>query len=112
MKAIKNFGADWQSAMKFLERLENQLEANVFSYSACISVCARAKRWEKALFLLNRMEVQSHKPNIHCFSAAISACGKCGQWEKALQLLDEMQQRRLDPDVISFNATIGVSSSA
>ena len=106
MKAIKNFGADWQSAMNFLESLENQLEANVFSYSACISVCARAKRWEKALLLLSRMESHGHTPDIYSFNSAISACEKGEQWEKALQLLDEMQQRRLEPDVISFNAAI------
>lgn len=71
-----------------------------------LSACARAGRWERALGLLDDMQLKGLAPNMISYSAAISACSKGGCWERALQLLQEMRRAGHSPNVISYSAAI------
>ena len=61
---------------------QETLGANVYAYSAAISVCARARQWEKALELLVAMELEGVSPNAYSYAGVISACARGDQWTK------------------------------
>ncbi|OLP85584.1 Pentatricopeptide repeat-containing protein, chloroplastic [Symbiodinium microadriaticum] len=71
-----------------------------------ISACARARDWQLAMHLFDRMHDARVAANVYCHNATISACEKGGQWQLALHLLDSMHKAKLEADVISYNSTI------
>ncbi|CAM9656192.1 unnamed protein product [Choristocarpus tenellus] len=48
--------------------------ANVVTYSAALSSCARHAKWEEALGLLKEMKEEGIDPNDYSYSAAMWAC--------------------------------------
>ncbi|CAJ1375955.1 unnamed protein product [Effrenium voratum] len=80
--------------------------ANVFSWSATISACAKGSEWSKALGLFALMPEKRVAPNTVTYGAAISACAKGSRWEQAVAWLSETRRLRA-LDVLSYSATIG-----
>jgi pentatricopeptide repeat protein len=68
--------------------------------------------WERALELLNEMEVMGVKPSEVTFSVTITACGNGGQWQKALELLSIMRERKIPVNLYVYNAAITALSKA
>jgi pentatricopeptide repeat protein len=79
---------------------------DVISYNAAISGCARAREWQRAVALLERMEKRGIEPTVISYNTAISACAKGGQWRRAIKLLGKMEKRGLTPDAISYSSAI------
>ena len=51
-------------------------ERNVITYSALISACEKAGRWQLALNLLDEMQRDKVAPNTVTFNSLISACAQ------------------------------------
>jgi len=82
------------------------IEKNTFHYNSMISVCEKARDYNKALRLLDEMKEKKVSKNEVTFSSAISACEKCGQWRMALDLLDQMKKEGAGQTAIAYNAAI------
>jgi pentatricopeptide repeat domain-containing protein 1 len=48
----------------------------VITYSALISACEKAGRWETALELFGRMTAEGCAPNVITYNSLITACGQ------------------------------------
>ena len=75
-------------------------------YTAGISACARAKKWQLALHLFGGMPKGKVDPNVISYNAIISSCEKGQQWQLALHLFCGMPKAKVDPNVICYNASI------
>ena len=111
----------WQSALDILKQMEaaagqgtddagrSAPAPNEYVYGAAIGACAVSARWEEALRLLRRMELDGLSPNVFCCNGALSACDRAGQPEAALALLESMRGRlreRAAPSVVSYCTTL------
>ena len=98
------------------ETLKKQSDAfNVYSYSACMTVCGAEGQWEKALQLLN--ELINHPdpsvgPNIPCYGAAITACRHSKQWREALRVFEHAKASGLTPDENLYRSIMHACSAA
>ena len=73
--------------------------------------CARAVRWERSLYLMNRsVEKAFSAKSMKACSGVMAACGKATEWRKSLVLLNTclstLSSLRSVPDVILFNSAI------
>ncbi|CAK9118636.1 unnamed protein product, partial [Durusdinium trenchii] len=66
------------------------LGSGVVPYSAAVSACGWASKWQEAMSLLEEL-VCLWKPDVIAFCAAISACERAAQWTKVLELLKDMR---------------------
>ena len=81
----------WKQALTLLKDMPKaEVQPNVISFNAAISVCEKAGRWQEAVTLLEAMPQAKVQPNVISYSAAISACSKGGQWQEALMLFEAM----------------------
>ncbi|CAN0288778.1 unnamed protein product, partial [Ectocarpus sp. 12 AP-2014] len=78
--------ASWQKVAKLHAEARRRGKANVVTYSAAISACAKEKRWRDALALLAEMRRDGIEPNDYSFSAAMWACVNADEGKRALQL--------------------------
>ena len=84
----------------------SQIKLGLPEYTAGISACARAKKWQLALHLFGGMPKAKLDPTVISYNASISSCEKGQQWQLALHLFCAMPTAKVDPDVISYNASI------
>ncbi|CAM9162008.1 unnamed protein product [Discosporangium mesarthrocarpum] len=69
-------------------------KANVVTYSAALSACARRHKWKEALRLLQEMQKEGIEPNDYSYSAAMWACINAQEPQRALSLF---QKAAMDP---------------
>ena len=96
----------WQQAL----RLCSGHLSNAVTYTAAISACRQGGKWEVALSLLRRMQVQSLSPGTVTVTAAITCCEASQQWQQALGFLSLMLRRLLEADAIAYRCTIASCS--
>ena len=102
----------WDLALDLLGEMKFQkFFANVVSYSAAASACAKAGKWSQALALL-REAVKTVTPNVILYSAVIFACEKAAKWQHALELWHELEVADLQPDVVIYTSLLGVCARA
>ena len=87
------------------------------NYSALISACATAGKWQEALDVFNSMKQAAVSdpdcnPNTITYSSLISACAAGSRLDKALQVYDEMQEAGLQPDHITYSTLISAYEKA
>eukprot|EP00434_Breviolum_minutum_P003247 symbB.v1.2.002858.t1/scaffold130.1/size334612/9 len=105
-------GGQWILAMAVLhEMMLIRLPPSNATFSAAISACEKAFRWQEALALLQQA-LGLLRPELSCLNAMLSACEKGQRWDLALHLLKEMPSRRLVPDRISFNAVLSACAAS
>ncbi|CAE8728697.1 unnamed protein product, partial [Polarella glacialis] len=85
--------------------------ADVNSYKAAISACARAGRWHAAVSLMGQLLHMRTAPDIFSYSEVISSLAKLGSpqdgsWETALALLGNMPQQGVVPNRIARSSAI------
>eukprot|EP00903_Cladosiphon_okamuranus_P011015 g10404.t1 len=78
--------SSWRQVARLHEEARRRGKANVVTYSAAISACAKERRWKDALSLLAEMRRDGIEPNDYSFSAAMWACVNAGEGKRALQL--------------------------
>ncbi|KAL7546115.1 hypothetical protein ACHAWF_009448, partial [Thalassiosira exigua] len=91
---------------------------NAYTYSLAMSTCARLRRGEEALSLLDRMAEDADagrgvRPNAWACNAAIAACaGSSDGLATASKILEKMEDgplaRDATPDVVSYNALLAL----
>ncbi len=91
--------------------------ARRFSYSALISACGRAGRWQQAEQLFWELQQKatqdpSARPNTVTYSALISAYEKGGQLEKALAAFRQQLAACVEPDLITYSSLISACERA
>lgn len=83
------------------------LSPSVVSYNAAISACARGRKPDVALSLLEDMRKRSGiRPNRYSYAAALSALARIGRAGQALRLLDEMREEGVEPDAVCLVAAM------
>lgn len=74
---------------------------NSHIYSALISACSTAGRWEEALAHFASARAAGAANEI-TYSAAIAACMRSNELDRGLALLRDMQEEGLAPDGITY----------
>lgn len=87
------------------------IQPNTFSYSAAISACGRAGKWQQAEALFNELLHRSKhdhrcRPNTVTYSALISAYEKAGLLDHALHAFRQQLDRGVEPDLITYSSLI------
>lgn len=86
----------WQKAFDLLQQmLEQQMEANVFSFSSLFH------SWLSSLSIMKKMSHRTLEANVVTFNAALAALKS--QWRLASALLCEMQKAALKADQVTFS---------
>ncbi|CAE7874859.1 MRL1, partial [Symbiodinium necroappetens] len=67
--------------------------------------------WERAMSMLEQMQVVEVAPNEYSFSSAIKALSSAVQWQRALQTLGLAQDRQ-SCNVVGFSAVMGACVKA
>ncbi|CAJ1431004.1 unnamed protein product [Effrenium voratum] len=94
----------WTKALELLK--EHRRKPNLIHYATAASACAKARRWEACLALLQQLDEASTTPDVVVRSATISACERSFQWQEALLLLVGMQEDLVTPDSVAYSATM------
>eukprot|EP00439_Symbiodinium_sp_Y106_P047958 s1268_g6.t1 len=90
------------------------LEPNVFHYSAGIVASERSHDWQRAMSMLEQMQVVEVTPNEYSFSSAMKALSAAVQWQRALHALGHLglAQDRQSCNVMGFSAAMGACVKA
>jgi len=81
---------------------------DAFSYTAVITACAYAGKWQTAAHWFRHMEEERLRPNRYTYNALLCAYEKGGQWEQAEAVLQEMIKigGSAAPDAVSYNSVM------
>ncbi|OLP93841.1 Pentatricopeptide repeat-containing protein, chloroplastic [Symbiodinium microadriaticum] len=85
--------------------------ADSMSFSAGITACDLAGRWEMGVQLFSRMHCERILRDVLAFNAVLSSVARVGQWEPVLMLLQEMCSAEVTPDAFSRSAAISACAA-
>ena len=89
----------------------NDVEWNVYSFTALINAYGRNGQHEASLHLLARMKREKVTPNLITYNTVINASAKGGlQWEGLLGLFAQMRHEGIQPDIITYNTLLSACS--
>jgi pentatricopeptide repeat protein len=95
----------------FEEMPSNDVEWNVYSFTALINAYGRNGQYEASLHLLARMKRERVTPNLITYNTVINACAKGGlDWEGLLGLFAQMRHEGIQPDIITYNTLLSACS--
>ena len=101
------YAESWRDVHEVMTDMKDAgMEMSTVHFNAAITVCAKLRMTEKALWLLDEMISRGIEPDLISYCSAINACQKGKQWEKALALLKKMTYRGMEPDLACFNAAV------
>jgi len=87
--------------------LKSVVTPDIISFSAAISACEKANKWEHALKLFEILNQRSICPDAVVFNACISACGNGGKWTEATELYRIMtSEYHLEPTAVTYCAVL------
>ena len=83
------------------------MQPNLINYSALISACSTAGRWQEAEKAFTDMVAASEtddecSPNTITFSSLIAACERGGRLDRALHWYHQMEERGVEADHIIY----------
>lgn len=93
----------WQLALSMLMALGSH--SDLITFSAAISACENAQKWNQAMALLNELQIQRLEANLIVYNAVLSACEKASQWQQVLFLFREVTEK-LVANVVTYTAVI------
>jgi len=89
----------------------NDVEWNVYSFTALINAYGRNGQHEASLHLLTRMKREKVTPNLITYNTVINACAKGGlEWEGLLGLFAQMRHEGIQPDIVTYNTLLSACS--
>jgi pentatricopeptide repeat domain-containing protein 1 len=97
---------DWLRGLPPHNRLG--ILCDVYTYTACISLCMSHKGLERALALLEDMKARGIERNVHTYTALMNVCIKTGNLPTALDMFQQMRQAGCSPNVVTYNTLIDV----
>ena len=71
------------------------MQCGQVSFSAAITSCERAGKWQHALVFFQQMWEAQVGPDVVSCNATISACQQDGQWQLALSLFEAQSNLQL-----------------
>ncbi|CAE7471623.1 unnamed protein product [Symbiodinium natans] len=93
----------WERGLGFLLVMkEAQMQVNERCLSACIGLCSRSRKWNRALKLLNPYVDEP------CFNAALLG----SEWYRSFALLSEMNVLRLKLEVVTLDTVLRAHQDA
>lgn len=102
----------WECALSLLRRFKEEgFSADPCILSSAISACESARKWQRALGILQSTMAASEGMsvlNLYCFNAAISACEKGGAWVEAIEIYERMKSigGSLRPNFVTLNSLL------
>ncbi|CAK9082661.1 unnamed protein product [Durusdinium trenchii] len=101
----------WEHALALLKDLEDQqLLADVISYSTAVSAMAKGTQWVFALGLLQKLRLSEVRPNVISYNAALCASAAALQQQIAWELFSALHTDVVEPDVVTYCAVASQSS--
>jgi pentatricopeptide repeat protein len=97
---------DWLRSLPPHNRLG--ILCDVYTYTACISLCMSHKGLDRALALLEDMKTRGIERNVHTYTALMNVCIKTGNLPTALDMFQQMRQAGCSPNVVTYNTLIDV----
>ncbi|OLP95582.1 Pentatricopeptide repeat-containing protein, chloroplastic [Symbiodinium microadriaticum] len=91
---------------------EGDTKLGLPDFTAGISACAKAGKWQLALHLFDAMQKAKLEANVISYSVTISSCERAGQWQMAMHLFDSMPKAKVAANIISYNTTISACEKA
>eukprot|EP00977_Amphora_coffeiformis_P012172 scaffold2997_cov182-Amphora_coffeaeformis.AAC.2 len=89
------------------EMIVSGIQPNEYMVPAGIRIYCKAKQYEKALELFDRMQNDWNvQPNVHSYTPAIQACAKLGKLAQALDLLERMKAQGIKPNIHCYSILI------
>ena len=84
-----------------------------FAYQVALTSCLRRKKWEEALYFLERMKVMGIQPDVMAYNLVLSTLARTGniklRHKEAIRLLKEMEvDPTIQPDEMSYNTVISI----
>lgn len=81
-------------------------------YSALMTACGRAGRWQEALNLLDTMADDGVPVTCVSYGVAAAACKSSGRWKECLALISEMKAKSIRPDAKMYTAVLNTCATA
>lgn len=101
----------WPYALFLFAKLKDlSLPADCIAYTAIISTCGKANKWEHSLELLRESQQANIQSDSSSYVAAIAACKE--QWRYALSLIRESHLSQIQLDIVACNAVISCCAEA
>jgi len=109
-KLIDQYGKQhsWRQALDIFMR--QGPAADVVLFNACITACAKARRWSAAMELFFLLRQRRLAPDVVTYNAAILASSTLHRWPSGLWLLRCLQLEGLAPTVITYTSAINACS--
>ena len=82
------------------------IDPDVYSFTAAISACSRAKQPDRAVALFKQLCATDVRPNAVCFNAALAACQRTRRYSQLLALFGAMPAYGVQPDAWAYSAAI------
>mmetsp|Transcript_14093 Transcript_14093/g.21376 ORF Transcript_14093/g.21376 Transcript_14093/m.21376 type:complete len:609 (-) Transcript_14093:85-1911(-) len=93
----------WQRALNTLEDLKKDNHVHkdtgilVQSYNGALRSCFKAKQWEKASELLEKMDAERVNRNKYTYEFLVAGYSDNGQWSKAVQIIEGLRESGMNP---------------
>lgn len=101
-------GGQWDKTLEVWREIQktHQVTPTVAMYSYVIHAYANSWQSEKAISLLQDMQMKRLIPDVQGFTAAIKAYGRSGRWENAMYLFMEMKALGVTPTAFTYRTVI------
>ena len=84
------------------------MNEDIITVNAVISACAKRLQWERALSLLDELQLNRLSPTVITYSASISACEKASQWQKVVSLFNIVSRIFVTDAGFSWSLLVGL----
>jgi pentatricopeptide repeat domain-containing protein 1 len=104
----------WESALSTFMSvgMSNLVQPNTYHYTAVISGCGRAGKWEQSLGIFSMMRQNKVEANQYTFSALIHSCSEGGKPDYALRAYALMQTSGVPANLHTLTAVVGACAKA
>lgn len=96
----------WMSSLSLLEELAwRRMAMSVVTSSTVISSQA-GSQWERAMKVLDRMEVDFLQPNAITYTSMLSVCEQSNHWQSSLASLKDLELKSVEKHIFTVNSCI------
>eukprot|EP00439_Symbiodinium_sp_Y106_P044196 s2128_g5.t1 len=107
---MPEIAAAWPQAVQLLA--ESGSNANIITFNATATACARGRQWQASLDLVQEMLRRGIEPSPSTWGAQAAACERGSHWTGALQTLDDSRTHGIEPHVITISSVIKACGTA
>ncbi|OLP93045.1 Pentatricopeptide repeat-containing protein, chloroplastic [Symbiodinium microadriaticum] len=98
---------DWVGALCMLHEMDGaRLLANLITFNANITACARSSQWQSSLALLLELRERKLEPDCTSYNSTITACERGSAMQMASEVLVQMHDAGVQADLYTYNASL------